>query len=95
MMELDFRNQTKNPTPTPSAVRNSTPPKNLRLIATPATTPQLCSHMHWGKICLHSLVGQNVLRLKKCPPRNITQKQREPYYMTEGLRWDLYNSYTN
>ena len=37
----------KNSTPTPSVVRNPTPtpPKNLRLLATPATTPQ---HCFWG-----------------------------------------------
>ena len=31
MMQLDIRSRTKNPTLTPSVVRNPTPPKNLRL----------------------------------------------------------------
>jgi len=31
MIQLDFWSQTKNPTPTPSVVRNPTAPKNLRL----------------------------------------------------------------
>jgi len=35
MIQLDIRSWTKNPTPTPSVVRNSTPPKILGLLATP------------------------------------------------------------
>ena len=31
MIQLDIRSRTKDPTPTPSVVRNPTPPKNLRL----------------------------------------------------------------
>jgi len=31
---------------------------------------------------------------RKCPWRNITQKQLEPYHETEVLRWELCNSYT-
>jgi len=39
MIQLDFRSRTKNPTT--SVVRNPipTPPKNLRLLATPTTQP--------------------------------------------------------
>jgi len=41
MIQFDFRSRswTKNSTPTPSVVKNPTPPKNLRLLA----TPQPCS----------------------------------------------------
>jgi len=40
MIQLDFRSRIKNPTPTSSVLRIPTPPKNLRLFATP--TPQPC-----------------------------------------------------
>ena len=47
MIQLDIRNRsrTKNPTPTPSVVRNPTRPKNLWLLKTqnPAPTSQPCS----------------------------------------------------
>jgi len=43
---------------------------------------------------IHSLADQNVHRSEKCSQRNITQKQFERYYLTEVLRWELYNSYT-
>jgi len=46
MIQLDFRSRsrTENPTPSPSVVRNATPPKHLRLLTTPAQapTPQPC-----------------------------------------------------
>jgi len=31
MIQLDLRSRTKNPTPTPSVVKNPTPPEHLRL----------------------------------------------------------------
>jgi len=40
-------------------------------------------------ICLHSLADQNAHRLENCSQRNITQKQLEPHYVTEVLRWEL------
>jgi len=41
MIQLDFRSRikTSTPTPTPSVLRDLTPPKNLRLLATPTPQP--------------------------------------------------------
>ena len=39
MIQLDFRVGQKNPTPTPSVVRNPTPTKNLGLVASPTPQP--------------------------------------------------------
>jgi len=47
MMPLDIWSRTRNPTPTPSVVRNPTPPKNLRLrLRNPVTIKY---HVKWIK----------------------------------------------
>ena len=38
-IQLDIRSRTKDPTPTPNVVMNRIPPKNLRILRTPAPTP--------------------------------------------------------
>jgi len=42
MIQLDSRSRTKNPTPSVVRNPNPTPPKDLRLLTTPAPTPQPC-----------------------------------------------------
>jgi len=61
---------------------------------TSSTAQIVHSHIYQGKI--HSLADQNVSYTvyKKCSQQIITQKQLEPYYLTEVLRSELYNSYT-
>jgi len=95
-LDLQNRSRTKNPTPTPSAFKNPTPPKNFRFIATPTPTPQPCSHMYWGKRCLHSVADQNVHHLEKPFSSKYHAKATWTvgYYLTEVLRWELNNSYT-
>jgi len=48
MIQLDFRSRIFNPTPTPSVVRNPTPHKNLRLLATPTRQPGPQSCFRWS-----------------------------------------------
>jgi len=46
MIQLEIRSRTKNPPATPSAVKNATPPKNLRL-RNPAANTFGCFSGHW------------------------------------------------
>jgi len=45
---------------------------------------------------MHSLADQHVgyTVYKKCSQQIIMQKQLEPYYLTEVLWGEIYNSYT-
>ena len=54
----------KNPTPTPSVVRNLTPPTNLQLFMTPApdsATLVWTKYLIWNNISIESKLGRNIL----------------------------------